>query len=109
MTATFQRLFALSVAESKCSLEAQELIVSILLDTHAELVWDLETRMASDEIETTTPEMRLSELKTILEREYRWALDIDFTSQQAQHHFWYYSEEKDEPRRGGLRRTTGRG
>lgn len=86
--------------EASFSLEAQELMVSILLETHAELVWDLETEMASDEIETTTPEMRLGELKGILENDYRWALDIDFTSPEAQHHFWYYSEEKDEPRRG---------
>ncbi len=86
--------------ESRCSLEAQELTVSLLLETYAAEVADLDQTMATDEIEKTTPAMRLSELKRIIETSYRWALDIDFSNPKAQHYFWYYSEEKEEPRRG---------
>ncbi len=86
--------------ETGGSLEAQELAVSLLLETYAREVTDLERNMATDEIEKTTPAMRLRALKEIVEANYKWALDIDFGSREAQHHFWYYSEEKDEPRRG---------
>lgn len=86
--------------EAGCSLEAQELVVSLLLEVHAEEIADLAGTMASDEIERTSPAMRLGALKDIIEARYGWALDIDFSRAEAQHHFWYYSEEKDEPRRG---------
>lgn len=88
------------VMEADCSLEAQELSVSLLLETYAREVAGLEHHMATDEIEKTSPAMRLKDLKRIIEADYQWALDIDFSSPEAQHHFWYYSEEKDEPRRG---------
>ncbi len=82
------------------SLEAQELAVSLLLETYAQEVADLERTMATNKVEKTTPAMRLRELKDIIETNYKWALDIDFGTREAQHYFWYYSEEKDEPRRG---------
>jgi hypothetical protein len=86
--------------ESGGSLEAQEMMVSLLLETYAEEVADLESAMATDQIEKTTPAMRLGELKTIIEIAYHWALEIDYDDREAQHYFWYYSEEKEEPRRG---------
>ncbi len=86
--------------ETHCSLEAQELLVSIFLETYAREVSDLDRTMASNEIEKTIPSMRLHELRSVLERDYQWALDIDFSTEEARHYFWYYSEEKEEPRRG---------
>ena len=86
--------------ESDCSLEAQELTVSLLLETYADEIADLERGMTTDDIEKTMPSMRLRDLKEIIEKSYRWALDIDFDAREAQHYFWYYSEEKEEPRRG---------
>ena len=86
--------------EANCSLEAQELAVSLLLELYPDLVDDLTDRMASDEIEATDPAMTLSELKTLIERDYDWALGIDFSQPPSQHYFWYYSEDKEEPRRG---------
>ena len=86
--------------EAACSLEAQELTVSLLLELYPSLVDDLTDRMASDEIEAVDPAMTLAELKSIIERDYDWALGIDFSIPKSQHYFWYYSEGKEEPRRG---------
>jgi hypothetical protein len=86
--------------EANGSLEAQELCVSLMIELYPELVDMLEAEMATDRIEATAPAMTIEELKSLLEDNYRWALDIDFSAPQAQHHFWYYSEGKEEPRRG---------
>ncbi|MGI9415114.1 MAG: hypothetical protein ACR2PM_15675 [Hyphomicrobiales bacterium] len=86
--------------ETHCTLEAQELTVSLLLELYPDVVDDLTDRMASDEIEAIDPAMRLSELKDIIEQDYDWALGIDFSAPRSQHYFWYYSEGKEEPRRG---------
>lgn len=86
--------------EATMSLEAQELCVSLVLELHPGLVDPLEREMASDRIEKTEPAMPLAALLDHLETEYRWALDTDFDTPQAQHHFWYYSAGKEEPRRG---------
>ena len=36
----------------------------------------------------------------MIDRNYKWALDIDFSDPKQNYHFWYYSKEKLEPRRG---------
>ena len=66
-------------AERNWSLEGQEMMVSLLLETWAERITDLERTMATSDIEATAPAMRLSELKEIIERDYQWALAIDFS------------------------------
>ncbi len=86
--------------EETCSLEAQELCVSILIELYPDLVEPLESEMATNQIEKTEPGMSLADLKSLLERDYGWALEIAFGTQEAEHHFWYYSEGKEEPRRG---------
>lgn len=87
-------------AEARWSLEGQEMMVSLLLETNADRITDLEHTLATGDIEATAPAMQLSELKEIVERNYQWALEIDFSDPLSEHYFWYYSEEKDEPRRG---------
>ena len=44
--------------------------------------------------------MRLEDLKTLIETQYDWALDIDYSDPKTQGVFWYRSEEKMEPRLG---------
>jgi hypothetical protein len=46
------------------------------------------------------PEMLLSTLKQLIENNYSWALDIDFSQLGSEHFFWYRSKEKMEPRLG---------
>ncbi|MBT5955224.1 MAG: hypothetical protein HOG97_00530 [Candidatus Marinimicrobia bacterium] len=82
------------------SLETQELINSLLLELYPELVDELENHTSADETANIRPEMSLGELKQIIERQYHWALQINFDDPEAQHYFWYRSMEKEEPRLG---------
>ena len=46
------------------------------------------------------PQMTLTELKSLIETHYDWALEIDFSKPETKQTFWYRSEEKMEPRLG---------
>jgi hypothetical protein len=80
--------------------ELQELLNSLLIELYPELVDDLADSMADPEEEIFDPALRLSELQTLIEQHYDWALAIDFARPEAQHYFWYRSAEKEEPRLG---------
>lgn len=89
-------------AEAELELEAQELLVTLLLEPYGDLVDDLAAGMAGDE----APEQRidgamdLATLAAAIDTHYGFALDVDFSRPEAQARFWYTSEEKLEPRLG---------
>jgi len=87
-------------AQQHWSLDAQELIHSLLMELYPELVDELENEMCADELALAQPQMSLKELKALMESRYAWALEIDFQQADAEHLFWYRSEEKMEPRIG---------
>ena len=87
-------------AESRGCVELEEMTSSLLLESHPELVDALEDDTGADERLATAPAMRVPELVEIIERDYGWALAVDFDDPREQHRFWYYSEEKEEPRLG---------
>jgi hypothetical protein len=82
------------------SLEAQECLVSVLLEPHSALVDDLAEQMASDVVPVLDPAMSLASLGEVLHSVFGWALAIDFTQRDASARFWYVSAEKLEPRLG---------
>lgn len=82
------------------NVEAQELINTILIEVHPEEVLALENNHDIEEIYELSPEMKLLDLKHIIENQYQWALQYDFKSKNANAVFWYRSEEKMEPRLG---------
>jgi hypothetical protein len=90
------------LAEKSLSLEAQELVVSLLLEPHGALVDDLCDTMSADEEAyfTIRGAQRLAELQESIEALYGWALAIDYAAPQARARFWYVSQEKLEPRLG---------
>ena len=87
-------------AESRGCVELEEMTLSLLLELYPELVDSLENCTRADERFATVPAMRVHELAALVERDYGWALGIDFDDPKEQHRFWYYSEEKEEPRLG---------
>jgi hypothetical protein len=87
-------------AMSHYSMETQEMINSLLMELYPELVDDLEEELCVDESSEMQPEMLLSTLKQLIENNYSWALDIDFSQLGSEHFFWYRSKEKMEPRLG---------
>ncbi|MEM7359169.1 MAG: hypothetical protein AAF431_08730 [Pseudomonadota bacterium] len=82
------------------SMETQELVNSILLEVFPDIADAQEKYSGVDEGLRLVPEMLLSDLRRLIERHYRWALDIDFSQASANRYFWYRSEEKMEPRLG---------
>ena len=89
-------------AEAHLGLEAQEYVVSLLILAHESLVDDLADQMSADESLSHAVDgaMSCSTLRGITERDYSWALRLDFSTGTAQARFWYVSAEKLEPRLG---------
>jgi len=90
---------ALRWSEDNAGLEAQEMLVSLLLEAYPELN-EMENAMGGDERLAAAPAMPLRELKQLLERNYGFALRCDFGDPRQSAVFWYYSAEKEEPRLG---------
>src|SRR5262249_49510667 len=64
-------------AEESLSAEGAELVNSLLIELHPELVDTLEETTVADEEEEGRPAMRVAELLQLIERRYGWALTID--------------------------------
>ena len=90
----------LNLAESKYSLETQELIVSVLLEIHGEMIDELANNMENSVELKIDPSMVVRELLGLIKKSFEWALEIDFDNPEKNRRFWYYSEEKLEPRFG---------
>jgi len=86
------------LAEDKYSLEGQELIASLILEPHGDLIDYLADTMYTDQSIEFNPAMSLAELIELVEPRYNWALELNFDNCAEQRYFWYYSEDKLEPR-----------
>lgn len=82
--------------------DAQECLASVMLEPYGALVDDLSATMAD-----TNPaafringSMTIATLKSILETNYGWALDMAWDDKANCARAWYVSEEKLEPRLG---------
>ena len=89
-------------AEQNLSPEGQEQLVSLLFEPFPELVDGLADCMSADEERHSRIDgaMKIAALKTAIEEIYGWALETDWSSEEAQARVWYVSEEKLEPRLG---------
>jgi hypothetical protein len=96
-------------SETGISLEGQELLVSLAIEPHGDLVDDLADRMAADEgsVFRIGGAMNVATLHQAIERNYGWALGVDYAAHRASARFWYVSEEKLEPRLGERYEETG--
>lgn len=89
-------------AERTLTLEGQELLVTLLLEPHGDLVDDLADAMAADEDAAFRIDgrMTVAALRGLLRRNYAWALAVDYSLPESTGRFWYTSVEKLEPRLG---------
>jgi hypothetical protein len=92
----------LTWAEGSLSLEGQELLVSLMLEPYGDIIDGLGPCMAAVEqagfrIDGSMP---LHQVKTLIEQQFPWALETDWTASEATARAWYVSEEKLEPRLG---------
>ncbi len=91
-------------ARQTCALEAQEQVVSLLLEPQGALIDDLAATMAAPDPAPLNPRWTVAQASAALQARYGWALALDLDDPAAQARFWYYSEDKLEPRLG-LRAT----
>ena len=94
-------------AETSWSCETQELINSLLIELHPDLVDDLEDKLTVKESMDLVPNQSLSDIRTLIESRYDWALKVDFDAPDSREIFWYRSSEKSEPRLGHCGVDTG--
>ena len=94
-------------AASGMSLEAQELMVSLAIEPHGDLVDELADGMSSSVLPEIDPGMPVRELRNLVSRNYGWATVADYFSPESRQHFWYVSKEKMEPRLGDRHREAG--
>ena len=88
--------------ERTLTLEGQELLVSLLIEPHGDVVDDLADTMAADEEASFRIDgsMSIAGLCRIVEERYDWALKPNYRKAKQQARFWYVSANKLEPRLG---------
>lgn len=90
----------ISWAQENCSLEAQELINTMLIELYPELVDGLEDELGCREFMDLQPDMKARQLKELIDRKFGWALSYREDCPNDNYWFWYRSVEKEEPRLG---------
>ena len=96
-----------TMAEGTVCIEAQELLVSLILEPYPEHTDKLGNSLHVDREMAFDPKMSVAEFCAIVDQYYSWALDVDFSNPRQSKYFWYYSDEKIEPRRGVRREEAG--
>ncbi len=87
-------------AEATLGLEAQEMLVSILLEPFGDLIDDLGDDMAAQEDISIPVTATVGEAIDLIKTHYDWALSRDLSNRFESELFWYVSEAKLEPRLG---------
>lgn len=87
-------------AKKQVGIETQELLYSLLMELYPERVTDLGEQTTIDERYDLIPEMKIGELKHLIQTRYAWAFEYDFSDPDEIKYFWYRSKEKEEPRMG---------
>ncbi|MBD42050.1 MAG: hypothetical protein CMI92_01205 [Pelagibacteraceae bacterium] len=87
-------------AYNNLNYDAQEIIKVQLIELYPEIADPLGDDMSnSDDLYIKSNE-KISSLIEFIEKNYQWAIKIDFTKKENSYLFWYISEEKLEPRLG---------
>jgi hypothetical protein len=82
------------------SVDTQELLVALILEPFGDLVDGLTECMATPFVPRLDVAMECAALRQLIDRDWGWALALDFARPEETARFWYVSEEKLEPRLG---------
>jgi len=80
--------------------ECIEYIVSMMMEPYENIIDPLVNNMSSEEDEyfTIPAHRKISDLKSIIENNYKSILKIDFNKKESIFNFWFISKNKEEPR-----------
>ena len=85
---------------SNCNYDTQEIARVQLLELYPEISEKLAEDMSEVEEMKINESQTLKELNSLIEKDYKWALKIDFSKKDNDYLFWYISAAKLEPRLG---------
>ena len=85
---------------NECNYDTQEIARVQLLELYPEISEKLAEDMSDVEEMKINESQTLKELNSIIEKDYQWALEVDFSKKNNDYLFWYISAAKLEPRLG---------
>ncbi len=85
---------------NKCNYDTQEIAKVQLLELYPEISEELAEDMSDVEEMGINESQTLKQLNAIIEKNYQWALKVDFSNKNNDYLFWYISAAKLEPRLG---------
>ena len=85
---------------NNCNFDTQEIAKVQLLELYPEISEELAEDMADVEDMKINESQTLKQLNSIIEKDYKWALKVDFSDKNNDYLFWYISAAKLEPRLG---------
>ena len=85
---------------NNCNYDTQEIASVQLLELYPEISEKLAEDMSDVEEMKINESQTLKELNSLIEKNYQWALEIDFSKKNNDYLFWYISAAKLEPRLG---------
>ena len=83
-----------------CNYDTQEIARVQLLELYPEISEKLAEDMSDVEEMKINESQTLKELNSLIEKDYQWALEVDFSQKNNDYLFWYISAAKLEPRLG---------
>ena len=83
-----------------CNFDTQEIAKVQLLELYPEISEELAEDMSDVEEMKINESQTLKQLNSIIEKDYKWALKVDFSDKNNDYLFWYISAAKLEPRLG---------
>lgn len=88
--------------EANLQIEAQEALLSLLLEPHGSIIDDLACCMSDNQtvFNQINGGMLIGQMNDLINDNYSWALDYSYKEQGECARFWYVSEDKLEPRLG---------
>ena len=90
----------MNFAENNLCFDAQEIIKVQIIELYPDISDPLAENMSISDDQYIISESTVGELITLIERNYDWAININFNDTNKTYLFWYVSEEKLEPRLG---------
>ena len=85
---------------NNCNFDTQEIASVQLLELYPEISEKLAEDMSDVEEMKINESQTLRELNSLIEKDYQWALEVDFSKKDNDYLFWYISAAKLEPRLG---------